>query len=185
MAAAYQSGEYIRDAFWPDNGQNQVGTNVYIPVQERTQSLSGQEGEAAAQQATVVNQGYNPNSYIGSYVGTSLSVQSNQVLSNQLYEIRNAIAAPRATHTETRGQSHGGSQTTTHEQYEEHTVTNGEAFSTGESWGTATAVDSAHAADLWFTYKVRNTGTEYAREIANSPSTSTSATIPTQHTPTS
>jgi hypothetical protein len=28
-------------------------------------------------------------------------------------------------------------------------------------------VDSAHAADLWFTYKVRNTGTEYAREIAN------------------
>ncbi len=29
------------------------------------------------------------------------------------------------------------------------------------------AVDSAHAADLWFTYKVRNTGTEYAREIAN------------------
>ena len=29
----------------------------------------------------------------------------------------------------------------------------------------ATAVDSAHAADLWFTYKVRNTGTEYARQI--------------------
>ena len=59
----------------------------------------------------------------------------------------------------------GGAQTTTHEQYEEHTITNGEAFSSNESWGTATAVDSAHAADLWFTYKVRNAGTEYAREI--------------------
>ena len=56
---------------------------------------------------------------------------------------------------------------TTTEQYEEHTVTNGEAFSSDESWGNATAVDSAHAADLWFTYKVRNTGTEYAREIAD------------------
>jgi hypothetical protein len=69
--------------------------------------------------------------------------------------------------TQTSGRSHGGAQTTTTEQYEEHTITNGEAFSSEESWGTATAVDSAHAADLWFTYKVRNTGTEYAREIAN------------------
>ena len=28
-------------------------------------------------------------------------------------------------------------------------------------------MDSAHAAGLWFSHKVRNTGTEYAREIAN------------------
>jgi hypothetical protein len=69
--------------------------------------------------------------------------------------------------TVTHGSSHGGAQTTTAEQYEEHTVTNGEAFSSEESWSIATAVDSAHAADLWFTYKVRNSGTEYAREIAN------------------
>jgi len=71
------------------------------------------------------------------------------------------------TRTEGRGRSWGGSRTTTHTQYEEHTITNGEAFSTAESWGTATAVDSSHAADLWFTYQVRNTGTEYAREIGN------------------
>ncbi|GIV80146.1 MAG: hypothetical protein KatS3mg050_4540 [Litorilinea sp.] len=72
-----------------------------------------------------------------------------------------------AQHTNTAGRSWGGSRTTTVEEYEEHTITNGEAFSSSESWGTATAVDSSHAADLWFTYKVRNTGTEYAREIAN------------------
>lgn len=71
------------------------------------------------------------------------------------------------TRTETHGKSHGGAQTTTHAQYEEHTVTNGEAFSSEESWGTAIAVDSSHAADLWFTYQVRNTGTEYAREIGD------------------
>ena len=69
--------------------------------------------------------------------------------------------------TVSHGRSHGTARTTTHTEYEEHTITNGEAFSSGESWSTATAVDSAHAADLWFTYKVRNTGTEYAREIAN------------------
>lgn len=69
--------------------------------------------------------------------------------------------------TTTHGTSHGGAHTMSTEQYEEHTVTNGEAFSSEESWSTATAVDSAHSADLWFSYKVRNTGTEYAREIAD------------------
>ena len=74
---------------------------------------------------------------------------------------------PTQTHTETKGKSWGGSETTTSEQYEEHTVTNSEAFSNGESWGNATAIDAAHAADLWFTYKIRNTGAEYSREIGN------------------
>ena len=77
------------------------------------------------------------------------------------------LAAPRHTSTETNGKSWGGAQTTTTTQYEEHTVTNGEAFSSSESWGTATAVDSAHAADLWFTYRIANSGDEYAREIAD------------------
>ncbi len=81
--------------------------------------------------------------------------------------IQLSIQAQRPTVTNSRGQSRGGSQTLTTEEYEEHTVTNGEAFSTSEAWGTATAEDSSHAADLWFTYTVRNTGTEYAREIAD------------------
>lgn len=101
--------------------------------------------------------------------GTRYSIgnQSNAV-AQQVRTIAYPVASPPIpVTTNTRGRSIGGSQTTTNAQYEEHTVTNGEAFSTEESWGTATAVDSAHAADLWFTYKVRNTGTEYAREITN------------------
>ena len=78
-----------------------------------------------------------------------------------------SVAAPVELLTNNRANRRADRKQLPHEQYEEHTVTNGEAFSTEESWGTATAVDSAHAADLWFTYKVRNTGTEYAREIAN------------------
>lgn len=94
-------------------------------------------------------------------------LQTGQMLGRRLYEISVALTAPRQTTTNTSGKSWGGSQTITNEQYEEHTITNGEAFSTGESWGTAVAENSAHAADLTFTYKVRNTGTEYAREVAN------------------
>jgi hypothetical protein len=71
------------------------------------------------------------------------------------------------TRTETTGHSVGGAQTTTTEQYEELMVTNGEAFATEETWGSATAVDSSYAAEIWFSYKVSNQGTDYAREIEN------------------
>ncbi len=85
------------------------------------------------------------------------------------YEINFPVTNPLPVKTETTstGSSTGGAITTSTSEYEEHTVTNGEAFSNGESWGNATAQDSAHAADLWFTYRVRNTGTEYAREIGD------------------
>ncbi len=73
----------------------------------------------------------------------------------------------RPTRTETTGRSWGGSKVVTTERYEEHTVTNGQAFTTGTNWSTATAINSAHAADLWFTYKVRNAGTEYAYQLKN------------------
>ena len=97
----------------------------------------------------------------------STSPSASSINMRQIFELSYPVVQPRPTRTESQGSSYGGSRTVTHTSYEEHTVTNGEAFSTEESWGTATAVDSAHAADLWFTYKVRNTGTEYAREITN------------------
>ncbi|RMD66665.1 hypothetical protein D6833_01205, partial [Candidatus Parcubacteria bacterium] len=93
--------------------------------------------------------------------------QAGELIADRLYEISEILAAPVRTETNTQGHSWGGSQTTTNTEYEEHTVTNGQAFSNQQSWGTATAIDSAHAADLWFTYVISNTGTEYAREIAN------------------
>lgn len=91
--------------------------------------------------------------------------QQGQLIANGLQDISYAISRPRLTETHTNGHSWGGSQTTTHEVYEEHTITQGQAFTTGENWSTAWAVDSSHAADLTFTYEVKNTGTEYAREL--------------------
>ncbi len=105
---------------------------------------------------------------LGGLSGIQLAqTQSGQLIGLRLSEIAYAISAPKRTTGSSNGTSRGGSRTVTNEAYEEHTVTNGEAFPTSESWGIATAVDSAHAADLWFSYKVSNTGTEYAREIAN------------------
>lgn len=97
---------------------------------------------------------------------TYVQAQTGQLLNQRLYEIGRILTAPTRTTTNAKGHSQGGAYTATNTQYK-HTVTNSEAFSTGESWGTATAVDSTHAADFWFSYKVSNTGTEYAREIAN------------------
>ena len=74
--------------------------------------------------------------------------------------------SPAYTETRTNGHSWGGAQTTTHEVYEEHTISEGQAFTTGQNWSTAWAVDSSHAADLTFEFSVKNTGTEYARELS-------------------
>lgn len=93
--------------------------------------------------------------------------KSGQLIAERLYELSFILAAPRKTTTNTNGRSQGGAQTTTTTLYEEHTVTNGEAFSSEESWGTATAVDSTHTADLRFSFIIRNTGTEYLRQLKN------------------
>ena len=81
--------------------------------------------------------------------------------------IQVSTARKTATEGKSKGSSTGGSQSTSHENFELQAITNMEAFSSAESWGDATAVDSSHAADMWFTYKVKNTGTEYARQICD------------------
>ena len=105
---------------------------------------------------------------LGGLGGIQLAqTQSGQLIGLRLQEIAYTLAAPKITTGTTVGSSTGGARTFTTEQYEEHSVSNTQSFSTEEAWGIAIAVDSAHAADLWFSYKVRNTGTEYSREIAN------------------
>jgi hypothetical protein len=122
-------------------------------------------GATAVQIATSETETQNPPTARG---GTQYRVdQNSNVVAEPLFQASFAIAHPVPTITTSRGESRGGARTTTHTNYEEHTITNGEAFSSEESWGTATAVNSAHAADLWFTYQVRNDGTEYARQICN------------------
>lgn len=93
--------------------------------------------------------------------------QQGALLARGLQDVAVAISQPRLTETKTNGKSWGGAQTTTHEVYEEHTITQGEAFTSGQNWSTAWAVDSSHAADLTFRYAVQNAGTEYAKELTN------------------
>ncbi|MEM7532139.1 MAG: CARDB domain-containing protein [Chloroflexota bacterium] len=116
----------------------------------------------------VVNNNFDTDNIVHALDGIQFAqLQTGEILGEKLYDISVALKAPRLSTGSTSGRSSGGSQTTTTERYEEHTITQGQAFSSEESWAKATAVDSVHTADFWFTYKVRNSGTEYAREIAN------------------
>jgi len=89
------------------------------------------------------------------------------ITANGFRDVTNALLAPRYTNTKTNGQSQGGAVSLTQSEYEENSVTNGESLTTGEDWRTATAMNSAHAADLKFTYMVRNAGTDYATSLSD------------------
>ena len=157
-------GKEVWDGLHTDDVQQQQQTNMYQETNVRLEN----HNEISNDVQVVLNQSFDTSSIVRSIDGTRYAYQqSGELISQRLYEIQHAIAAPRYTSTESQGRAIGGSKTHTHEQYEEHTVTNGEAFLNQESWSKTTAIDSAHAADLTFTYKVRNPGTEYAREIAN------------------
>jgi len=114
-----------------------------------------------------LNQNLDSQGIVNSLDGVRYAInQQGALLANGLQDISYAISQPRFTETRTNGRSWGGAQTTTHEVYEEHTISEGEAFTSGQNWETAWAVDSSHAADLTFRYTVKNTGTEYAREVS-------------------
>ncbi len=164
VAAVVDGFQDIGDAFAPDQAQQITHMNQYQSVDVRLQN----EVQLDNQVEVTLNQNFDTKGIVRALDGTRYAyLQTGELISTRLYEIANILAAPVRTTTNTQGRSWGGSRTTTTEQYEEHTITNGEAFSSEESWGTATAVDSSNAAELWFTYKVRNTGTEYAREVGD------------------
>jgi len=119
-------------------------------------------------ESTNMNVATDPNNYSGAVSNYQLSFNNiGETIANQLFELQFAITAKRVITGNTDGESHGGAQTTTTEQVDLTTTTNGESFSSEEAWGSAVAVDSSHAADFWFSYTVMNNGTDYAREISN------------------
>lgn len=133
---------------------------------EILQCSSPQTNVCTAPEFIDLNQAYDFQNLGNSLEGLHYSIgQQNELLARGLHDISYAISQPRYTETRTNGQSWGGAQTVTNEVYEEHTITEGEAFTTGQNWSTAWAVDSSHAADLTFNYIIANEGTEYAREI--------------------
>ncbi len=156
------SGQFNENYPLPESQINEQ--NTYHTVNNSYETINFD----TRQNNVLLNHNFDTDSIVTGLEGLQFTyAQTGELIADSLFGISQVLAAPVRTATSTSGQSQGGSKTTTHTEYEEHTVTNGEAFSTGEAWGTATAVNSAHAADLTFSYRVRNTGTEYAREIAN------------------
>jgi hypothetical protein len=98
--------------------------------------------------------------------GTNYKTDSQSKVEIQKY-FRVQYPAFQPTITTTTGKEWGGAQTTTTSEYEEQTISESSTNQYSNSWSTAIAIDSSHAADLRFTYNIINNGTEYAREVTN------------------
>lgn len=99
--------------------------------------------------------------------GHSYVYGGDQVQIQKVIPMTVPIAQPPPIETVTNGESHGGALTLTHTEYQEHTISQASTKQFGQSWSNATAQDTARAADLTFTYKLSNQGTDYAREISD------------------
>lgn len=100
--------------------------------------------------------------------GTTIGIGQSVALFSPYYQL--SYPATRyldSSSTQTTGRSEGGAHTTTTTEYKEQTVTNGQQFGHTEGWSTATAVNSAHAADFWFDYTISNGGTDYLLQLCN------------------
>jgi CARDB len=152
------------DAFSKDQSQEQNKTGTY----SITNINNGHWSFSPEINASLnLNQSIDTQGIVSSLNGIQYSMnQQGALISRGLSDITYAISQPRLTETHTSGQSWGGAQTTTHTELEEHSITQGQAFATAQNWSTAWAVDSSHAADLTFTYSIKNTGSDYAREIS-------------------
>ncbi len=130
------------------------------------QNSANASATASAQASATVNNNIDFQGVVNSLDGVQYAInQQGTLLARGLHDISYAISQPRFTETRTNGHSWGGAQTITNEQYEEHTLSESEAFTTGQNWSTAWAVDSSKAARLDFSYTVKNTGTDYTREL--------------------
>jgi hypothetical protein len=156
------AGQGWADLTSPDEVQQQIEVNNL----NSNMIINDVSATASAQASITLNQNFDTQGIVNSLSGVQYAInQQGELLARGLYDISYAISQPRLTETRTNGRSWGGAQTTTQEEYEEHTITQGEQFTTGENWSTAWAVNSSHAADLTFDFTIENTGTEYAREL--------------------
>jgi len=99
----------------------------------------------------------NQNSY-GRTSGLEVSIESsNSIGYRHVHETATSRGA---------GYEVGHATTVERSSYEEATISNDHTIATAQEWSTATAVDTQHAADLFFIYEVSNSGTDSAREIS-------------------
>ncbi len=160
-------GTKLMDRGWDDNTNKDTLQNANpVNIYNSSTSVANARADASAQASAVVNNNINFEGLANSVDGVSYAInQQGALLAQGLHDVAYAIDRPRLTETKTSGHSWGGAQTTTHTELEEHTLSESQAFTTGENWSTAWAVDSSHAANLSFNFTIKNTGTEYAREI--------------------
>jgi uncharacterized repeat protein (TIGR01451 family) len=156
------AGKGWSDLTSPDQVQQQQQTNYY---NNTSYNNYGTSPDQIAGITANLDSGFQS---LGTSIdGVSYAInQQGELLARGMHDISYAISQPRVTETHTNGHSWGGAQTTTHTEMEEHSLSESQAFTTGENWSTAYAVDSSHAANLSFSYKIKNTGTEYARELS-------------------
>lgn len=158
----YGYQQAVNEAFAVDGFQLDVDYYTY----NGPESAQGASTSAADQALLMLSRRLDFQGLNKSFEGLESAINhQGELLARGLYDVSYQISRPRLTETRTTGNSWGGAQTTTHSEYEEHTITQGEAFTSGRNWSTAWAVDSSHAADLTFSFTVQNNGTEYAREI--------------------
>ena len=151
------------NALKSDQAQQQQGMNTYNISQSTNVSTS-----ANAIASVTLNNNIDFEGVQNSLDGVQYAInQQGALLARGLHDISYAISEPRLTETRTSGRSWGGAQTVTNEEYEEHTLSESNAFTSGDNWSTAWATDSSQAANLTFNYSIKNTGTEYARELTN------------------
>lgn len=99
--------------------------------------------------------------------GQSMSIEDNATVAAQPIVQNELTVTFVPTESLTRGSSRGGSITTTTTEYQEQTISQATTNQFANSWSEATAVNTAHAADLRFTYRIQNSGADYAREISS------------------
>lgn len=168
--AAVVGGMLIQDSFKDDMSKDTGQFTQHNSYDNRDYSSQVYDYSTHYSQSNLIlnNNNFDSQGIVNSLDGVQYAInQQGALISRGLQDISYQISRPRLTETKTNGKSWGGAQTTTHEVYEEHTITQGEAFTSGQNWSTAWAVDSSHAANLTFRYAVQNAGTEYAKELTN------------------
>ncbi len=156
------AGKGWADVTRPDKAQSLTGVNQYSLF-----NINNYGSTSNLKAANILDHNVDYQSLASSLTGVQYAIdQQGGLISRGLQDVTYAIRQPRFTETHTNGRSYGGAQTTTTETSEQHTVLNGDAFTSGEDWSTAWAQDTSHAADLTFNYTIRNTGTDYAQEVS-------------------
>lgn len=159
LSAGVQSS--LQDAPMCTNLPNSQNT-----VQGCTGPASGMSANNVGSPPQLASVDYRNQSRTEGQSAMAVSQDSNSIITvSPLHQFVYPILTPSITQATIKGKSYGGALTTTSSQYQQHTVTNGEAFSNSQAWGNATAVNSAHAADLRFSYTLLNTGTDFARHV--------------------